>query len=233
MGKLAKVMRCASTLALEGSSGCTREIAALTYCNVWNISTFQLKNRSISAEPRLVMDRTCCRPGTLFTASSIGRVTVTIIWSIGITPLSTAIRMRGKLVSGKTEIGMVTARYTPSMAKVRMRKIIDRECRANQYELASLFSRDVRRRSFVIFFRLFAGFRLVRFLGRLCWRPDVHLDVVRQAIGTCDDHFFPGLQSFDDLDVIPLLNANLHPSLMRAAVGADSHYRSASVRCSQ
>ena len=41
----------------------TRAIAALTYCSVWNMSTFQSKNRSISAEPRLVIDRTSLQPG--------------------------------------------------------------------------------------------------------------------------------------------------------------------------
>src|ERR1035441_4670164 len=75
-------MRCASTFAVAGRSRCAFDSAAFTYCNVWNISTFQSKNRSISADPRLVMERTCCSPGTLFTASSRGRVTVTIIWSI-------------------------------------------------------------------------------------------------------------------------------------------------------
>src|SRR5437016_3964515 len=73
MGKLAKVIRLATTVAVGGISGCTREIAAFTYCNVWNMSTFQSKKRSISAEPRLVMERTCCNPGTLLTASSTGR----------------------------------------------------------------------------------------------------------------------------------------------------------------
>src|SRR3984893_4982985 len=74
IGKLAKVSRFAITVAVGGSSGCTREIAAFTYCNVWNISTFQSKNRSISAEPRLVIERTSSRPGTLFTPSSSRRV---------------------------------------------------------------------------------------------------------------------------------------------------------------
>src|SRR5438093_13328700 len=104
MGKLAKVIRLATTVAGGGISGCTREIAAFTYCNVWNMSTFQLKKRSTSAEPRLVVDRTSSSPGTLLTASSIGRVMVTIIWSIGITPLSTARTRRGKFVVGKTAI---------------------------------------------------------------------------------------------------------------------------------
>src|SRR5216110_3753092 len=132
MGKLAKVIRLATTVAVGGISGCTREIAAFTYCNVWNMSTFQSKKRSISAEPRLVMERTCCNPGTLLTASSTGRVMVTIIWSIGITPLSTAMRMRGKLVVGKTEIGIVNARYPPRAAMVRIRNTNGFEWRANQ-----------------------------------------------------------------------------------------------------
>ena len=79
IGKLAKVIRFATTLAVEGNSGCTRESAAFTAHGVWNISTFQLKNRLTSADPRLVMERTSCKPGTLFTASSSGRVIVTII----------------------------------------------------------------------------------------------------------------------------------------------------------
>ena len=74
------------------------------------MSTFQSKKRSISADPRLVMERTFCSPGTLFTASSRGRVMVTIIWSIGITPLSTPINTRGKFVAGKTSTGTVKAR---------------------------------------------------------------------------------------------------------------------------
>ena len=37
------------------------------------MSTFQAKNRSISAVPRLVMDQTWSRPGTVLTASSSGR----------------------------------------------------------------------------------------------------------------------------------------------------------------
>src|SRR5215831_13659023 len=134
MGKLAKVMRCATTEAEGGNSGCTRASSAFTYCSVWNMSTFQLKNRSISAEPRLVIERTSSRPGTVFTASSSGRVMVTIIWSMGITPLSTAIRILGKFVVGNTDTGMVNARYIPTSASVMMTKMTGLECRANQYE---------------------------------------------------------------------------------------------------
>src|SRR6202171_1152719 len=133
MGKLANVWRWASTFALDGSSAWVRDSAALTYCSVWNMSTFQSKKRSISAEPRLVMDLTFSSPGTLFTASSRGRVMVTIIRSIGITPLSTAIRIRGKLVAGKTATGTVKARYPPINARVTVRKMTEREWCANQY----------------------------------------------------------------------------------------------------
>ena len=73
------------------------------------MSTLQLKNRLISAEPRLVTDRTVSRPGTLRTASSSGRVIDTSICSIGITPLSTPMMIRGKFVVGNTATGSVSA----------------------------------------------------------------------------------------------------------------------------
>ena len=69
------------------------------------MSTFQSKNRLTSAWPRLVMERTVTRPGTVLTASSIGLVMVTCICSRGMTPLSTPMTTRGKFVSGKTLIG--------------------------------------------------------------------------------------------------------------------------------
>ena len=47
------------------------------------MSAFQLKNRSISAVPRLVMEYKWSSPGTMLTASSSGLVTVTSIWSMG------------------------------------------------------------------------------------------------------------------------------------------------------
>ena len=70
------------------------------------MSTDQSKKRSTSAEPRLVVERTVSKPGTLLTASSIGCVMVTCICSTGITPLSMPITTRGKLVSGKMEMGV-------------------------------------------------------------------------------------------------------------------------------
>ena len=110
MGKAAKVRRLAVSLAVAGSEPCARARAAFTSSSVRFMSAFQLKNRSISAVPRLVMEYKWSRPGTVLTASSRGLVTVTSIWSMGKTPLSTPTTMRGKLVSGKTATGMVSAR---------------------------------------------------------------------------------------------------------------------------
>jgi hypothetical protein len=86
-----------------------RAISEFTNWRVVTISTFQLNDKSISADPRLVIERTSSRPGTLFTAFSSGRVMVTSICSIGITPLSTPTMMRGKLVAGNTAIGSESA----------------------------------------------------------------------------------------------------------------------------
>ena len=82
---------------------------ASTSCSVVTMFTFQLKKRSTSAEPRLVVERTVVSPGTELTPSSIGLVTVTSICSMGITPLSTPMTTRGKSVSGKTEMGTLVA----------------------------------------------------------------------------------------------------------------------------
>ncbi len=113
-----------SIIAVLGKTDWVRAKAESTRCRVWNMSTFQSKNKSISADPRLVMDRTCCSPSTLLTASSMGLVTVTNIWSIGMTPLSTPITTRGKSVEGNTETGMLKARYDPVAANARIRKIV-------------------------------------------------------------------------------------------------------------
>src|SRR5260370_69052 len=72
MGKIANVIRWVSTFAVGGNSACMRATTASTRCSVKIMSEFQSKNRSTSAEPRLVMEVTFCRPGTLFTASSGG-----------------------------------------------------------------------------------------------------------------------------------------------------------------
>ena len=56
IGKAAKVRRFAVILAVGGRVDCARARAAFTSSSVRYMSTFQEKNRSISAVPRLVMD---------------------------------------------------------------------------------------------------------------------------------------------------------------------------------
>src|SRR6266436_10042327 len=96
------------------------------------MSEFQSKKRSTSADPRLVIDCTFFNPGTLLTASSMGRVIVTSIWSMGITPLSMPTTILGKSVLGNTETGMVNAKYPPTSARLAIKKRIGRENRRNQ-----------------------------------------------------------------------------------------------------
>src|ERR1700676_716323 len=127
-GNAANVSRFVVIFAVGGSVAWTRAIAAFTLWSVWTISTCQEKNKSISAVPRLVIDHTRSRPWTLLTASSIGRVTMTSIWSIGATPLSTPTTMRGKLVSGKTAMGIVSDRYAPTATIVRITKMMGLAC---------------------------------------------------------------------------------------------------------
>src|SRR5690349_22506048 len=112
----------------------------------------------------------------------MGRVMVTVIWSMGMTPLSTEIKIRGKLVSGNTETGMVKTRYPPSSASVMIRKMTEREWRANQYRGFSCG------RSLFIAVALFRGrlFLLRRRLGTL----DRHLGVIRQPITARGNYFF-------------------------------------------
>ena len=110
IGNVAKVKRLVVMRAEGGSVCSTFASAASTNCSDTTMSTCQSKNRLTSADPRLVVERTVISPGTEFTASSIGRVMVTSICSTGITPLSTPITTRGKLVSGNTETGTRKAR---------------------------------------------------------------------------------------------------------------------------
>ena len=62
IGKAANVRRFVVSLVVGGRVGWTRASAASTNCSVWNMSTFQEKYRSTSAEPRLVIDFTRSQP---------------------------------------------------------------------------------------------------------------------------------------------------------------------------
>ena len=71
-------------------------------------------------------------PGTELTASSIGLVMVTCICSTGITPLSTPITTRGKLVSGKTAIGVLKKPKMPTAVRTNATKKMVRTQRGSQ-----------------------------------------------------------------------------------------------------
>src|SRR5439155_20577469 len=85
-----------------------------TYNSDFTMSADHVKKTLTSAEPRPVAERTVNAPGMSFIASSIGRVTVAIIASAGVTPLSTRITTRGNLVCGNTEDGRMDAAYIPA-----------------------------------------------------------------------------------------------------------------------
>jgi hypothetical protein len=68
-------------------------------------------------------------PGMSFIASSMGRVMVAIISSAGMTPLSTRMTTRGKLVCGNTDDGILNAAYIPARHRAVQIKAMDRAWR--------------------------------------------------------------------------------------------------------
>src|SRR5215472_12680229 len=138
----------------------------------------------------------------MLAASSSGRVMVTSIWSMGITPLSMPMTMRGKSVDGKTATGMVVATYAPANAITMMRKITDLELRTNQWRaLPGVTARvpflivgasAMRSVLGLVFFR---GIALtVGGVGLL----DLDLGLIRQPVSSLADHLFARLESGDD-----------------------------------
>src|SRR5271170_2728156 len=92
------------------------------------MSTFQLKKTLISAEPRLVAERTVTAPGMSFSASLIGRVTVAIISSAGVMPLFAMMTTRGKFVCGKTDDGIRSAQKTPARHSAAAMNVMESAC---------------------------------------------------------------------------------------------------------
>ncbi len=98
--------------------------------------TFHEKKRSIWAVPRPVVERMVSLPRMSFIASSMGRVTVAIISSAGITPLSAMMTTRGKSVSGKTDEPIFLAAYPPPRQRASTRKTIEMACRTANLPMA-------------------------------------------------------------------------------------------------
>src|SRR5260370_30138490 len=208
IGNAAKVSRLVVTFAVDGSVDWIRANDAFTSPSVWNISTFQLKNRLTSAEPRLVTERTLSRPGTVLTASSMGRVTMTSIWSIGATLLSTPITMRGKSVDGKTATGMVKARYKPMATSATMTKIMGVESFSVQWPATRPAAVVV-----VCDSSMVAGPRAL----------DLHFGFVFQAEAADRDHLLALRQAFRDLHLVAFPHPGLNLFLMRQRIGANHH----------
>ena len=102
-----------------------------------------------------MVDRTVSKPGTVFTASSMGRVTVAIISSAGISPLSIMMATRGKLVWGKTLEGMEVADHLysaygdgPPRGSGPDQELIERQ--GNAYLDAQFPNLDVIRRARIV-----------------------------------------------------------------------------------
>src|ERR1017187_8094926 len=127
----------------------------------------------------------------------MGLVTVTSIWSMGKTPLSMPTTMRGKFVSGKTETGMVSARYAPTAIRVRMTKMMglpwrEVQCGASGWVTGSLIGIWL---GLVFLLALARGrFRrgILVFVRGFLHRGVDHLDLglVVQADAAPDDHLF-------------------------------------------
>ena len=82
----------------------------------------QSKLTSMSALPRLVVERTSRTPGTARTASSRGRVTSMVIRSAGRSPASTESRTRGKSTWGRSATGSPSVDTTPPATRTTRRK---------------------------------------------------------------------------------------------------------------
>src|ERR1700722_6927212 len=111
---------------------------------------------------------------------------------MGATPLSTPMTIRGKSVSGNTEIGMPRARKTPAPISVTIVKMIGFPCRAvqcSEFALASSLS-------------LMVGGLFVILLAGLGGRLDLPLGAVLYADAAPRDDALARVDAFDDLSVV-------------------------------
>ena len=116
IGKTVASMRRTLSCVPEGSCGKICEMAELTCKVSLAISNPQLKLMEISAEPRLVVERTSVTPGTRRTASSTGRVTSISICGAGWSPASSETTTRGKSTVGNNDTGNWRAAIIPAQA---------------------------------------------------------------------------------------------------------------------
>ncbi len=114
IGKTAKVSRSERSIEAPGGMvAASCDTFACTICRVCTMSVFQSKKRSISEEPRAVVDLIRAMPGMPLMASSIGLVTETSVCCAGATPFWATMMMRGKSVCGKRARGMRASAIRP------------------------------------------------------------------------------------------------------------------------
>src|SRR5258708_5475711 len=148
------------------------------------------------------------------------------------TPLSTAIRTRGKFVEGNTDTGIVKARYAPRRPRVRMRKMTGLECRAIQWSAFGWFTQLLRPDYFSLFVLTWSlgaftlGTLTLGTLGRgFCWGSfDFNLGVVRQAVGPSRNYLVCLCDPIENLHIVALTNAEFDGFLVGLAIRASQHY---------
>ncbi len=128
IGNTVGSMRRVPTCVPGGSCGTICAVAALTWSVADAMSVPQSKLTEISAEPRLVVERTPLTPGTLRIACSIGRVTITSICSAGRSPASSDTTTRGKSTVGNSDEGRLKVTTVPTRAATASRNSSDRRC---------------------------------------------------------------------------------------------------------
>ncbi len=129
-----------------GSDGIVRAIAESTSSVLATMSRPQPKSIEICADPRLVAERTSCTPGIARSASSIGRVTVSAVWSAGRLPASRSTTTRGKDTCGNSPIGSDSAATIPASASAMAITTKARDCsRSNRSSISASTARRHRR----------------------------------------------------------------------------------------
>src|SRR5581483_9472278 len=120
---------------------------------------------------------------------------------------------------------------TPMTASVRIRKMMERECAANQYErpfvllLSRLFV-------MVIICARLLGRWLLSFFCRFLRGLDLDLGIVGKPIGSSRDDFVARLYTFNNLNIILLPDSEFDRGLMSFAVCSGKHDKRAALRAS-
>ncbi len=117
-GNRAGLMSRASSVVPDGSRSRIALAWPWTRWRARSMSENQAKSRLISVEPRLVVERIWCSPGTRRRLCSSGTVTARSISSVSRSPLSAIRVMRGKVTSGRIAAGRRTPSQIPAAVSI-------------------------------------------------------------------------------------------------------------------